>query len=187
LKLTCTASLLALSLVACGPASEAHDHDHDHEHAMIEGVDGLVCVLSATEGNDTSGTVTFSEGEDGVTITANVSGLEAGKKHAIHVHEFGDVRAADGTGCGGHYNPEGHDHGLPDASEMRHAGDLGNLEADGEGNATMTITVDNASLVGKNALIGRSIIVHAGEDDGGQPTGNAGPRIAQGVIGVAKP
>lgn len=129
----------------------------------------------------------FSELDDGkVKIVADISGLTANGKHAIHIHEFGDISAADGTATGGHYNPEGHDHGLPD-SKMRHAGDFGNLEADADGKAKFELTVDNLTLNGaKNPILGRGMIIHAGPDDGGQPTGNAGARIAQGVIGVAK-
>jgi Cu-Zn family superoxide dismutase len=89
--------------------------------------------------------------------------------------------------AGGHYNPENHQHGLPE-TEMRHAGDLGNLEADSEGKATLERTVSNISIAGmKNPIIGRGVIVHAKVDDGGQPVGNAGGRIGCGVIGVANP
>jgi len=89
--------------------------------------------------------------------------------------------------AGGHYNPEGHQHGLPD-SENRHAGDLGNVQADSEGKAHYEITVSNISIQGpRNPILGRAVIVHAKPDDGGQPVGNAGARIACGVIGVANP
>jgi Cu-Zn family superoxide dismutase len=89
--------------------------------------------------------------------------------------------------AGGHYNPEGHQHGLPEA-ENRHAGDLGNIQADDQGKAHYEISVTNISVSGaKNPIIGRSVIVHAKVDDGSQPTGNAGGRIACGVIGIANP
>lgn len=128
----------------------------------------------------------FESADEGrVKITAQVSGLKPNSKHAIHIHEYGDLRAEDGTMTGGHYNPESHDHALPE-KEMRHAGDMGNLVANAEGVASFTLSVDNITLVGsKNPVIGRGVIVHIGEDDGGQPTGNAGARIAQGVIGIA--
>ncbi|MCP5412982.1 MAG: superoxide dismutase family protein, partial [Alphaproteobacteria bacterium] len=70
---------------------------------------------------------------------------------------------------------------------LRHAGDLGNLTADATGKATYEIVVDNISIAGPhNPILGRGVIIHAKPDDGGQPVGNAGGRIACGVIGVAK-
>lgn len=146
----------------------------------------LVATLMPTEGNDTKGTVTFSANseKEGVDITIKATGLKPNSQHAIHIHEFGDVSAPDGTSAGGHFNPDGHDHGLPD-QEMRHAGDLGNLEADADGMAMKTMTVTNFTLMGlPNSILGRSVVVHEGEDKGTQPTGDAGPRIAVGVIGI---
>jgi superoxide dismutase, Cu-Zn family len=153
---------------------------------MDMGVTKAVCVVQPTKGNECHGVVWFETLPDGkVKVTAKISGLRPNQKHAIHVHEFGDITSEDGTSLGGHYNPEHHEHGLP-TQEMRHAGDLGNLTADAEGNADYTITVDNMTLVDKDAIIGRGVVVHEKVDDGGQPTGNAGARIGVGVIGVAK-
>ena len=144
-----------------------------------------VCVVHPTEGNACKGVVTFSAEGGKVKIVAELEGLSAGAKHAIHIHEFGDATAKDGASAGGHYNPEGHSHALPETAE-RHAGDLGNLTADAEGKAKYELVVDNITLNGaKNPILGRSIIVHAKVDDGGQPSGNAGPRIGCGVIGIA--
>jgi Cu-Zn family superoxide dismutase len=142
-------------------------------------------VLASTAGSKAHGVVRFMESGGKVKVVAEIEGLTPGQKHAFHVHEFGDVSTPDGMGTGGHYNPEGHDHGLPTQAK-RHAGDLGNIEADASGKAKYEITVDNISISGHNAILGRGVIVHAKVDDGGQPTGNAGGRIAQGVIGVAK-
>ncbi|MBI5610063.1 MAG: superoxide dismutase family protein [Deltaproteobacteria bacterium] len=144
--------------------------------------------MQPTAGSKVKGTVKFAEGADGkVTVTAELEGLNPGQQHAFHVHEFGDCSAADGSSAGGHYNPGGHDHGLPDKAPKRHAGDLGNLTADKDGKAKLAIVVDNLTVGKKYAVIGRSVIVHAKTDDGGQPTGNAGGRIACGLIGVSKP
>lgn len=166
------------------PLSAQHMHDHG-EHAAIQ---ALVAVLSPCSGSSVEGTVTFTDLGDGrIQVEADVRGLEPNSSHAIHVHEFGDIRSPDGKSAGGHYNPEKHDHALPKKAE-RHAGDLGNLEADAAGHAHYVLTVDNITLMGSmNPIIGRGVIVHAGEDDGGQPTGNAGGRIAAGVIGVLNP
>lgn len=149
-------------------------------------VTAAICVMHATEGNKVTGVLKFVEEGGKLKITADIEGLTPSAKHAIHIHEFGDQTSKDGTSAGGHYNPEGHDHGLPDKA-ARHAGDLGNLEADKDGKCHYEITVENATVSGKNAVLGRSVIIHAKADDGGQPVGNAGPRIACGVIGVANP
>lgn len=144
-----------------------------------------VAVLHPTAGNKCHGVVRFTQTGSSVKVVADLEGLTAEQKHAFHIHQFGDCSAPDGMSAGGHYNPDSHQHGLPDA-ENRHAGDLGNLQADKDGKAHYEITVNNVSIAGtKNPIIGRGVIVHAKVDDGGQPVGNAGGRIACGVIGVA--
>lgn len=150
------------------------------------GVNKAVCVIQPTQGHSAAGTVTFTQWGDELKIHADIHGLTANHKHAIHIHQFGDINCKDGKCAGGHYNPEKHPHGLP-PNENRHAGDLGNLQADSSGHAVYDLTVDNISVAGmKNPIIGRAIIVHAKADDGGQPTGNAGGRIGYGVIGIAR-
>lgn len=145
-----------------------------------------VAVLSPTANHVARGIVQFEQLGSAVHVIADVEGLTPGQKHAMHIHQYGDLSSADGMAAGGHYNPDGHPHGLPGAPK-HHAGDLGNLEADASGKAHLEITLENLGFAsGKNPIIGRSVIVHAKMDDGGQPVGNAGGRIAQGVIGVAK-
>jgi Cu-Zn family superoxide dismutase len=74
-----------------------------------------------------------------------------------------------------------------DACFLNHAGDMGNLDADATGQAHLEIAIAGITLMGKDPIVGRAVIVHAGEDNGGQPTGNAGARVGQAVIGVANP
>ena len=146
-----------------------------------------VAVLHPTAGQQCHGVVLFTQDGDSVKVVAELEGLNPNQKHAFHIHQFGDCSSPDGMSAGGHYNPEGHQHGLP-STESRHAGDLGNVEADGQGKAHYEITVNNISIAGpKNPIVGRAVIVHAKPDDGGQPVGNAGARIGCGVIGVANP
>jgi Cu-Zn family superoxide dismutase len=146
-----------------------------------------IAVLHPTAGQHCHGIVRFSAQEDSIKVVADLEGLTPNQKHAFHIHQFGDCSSTDGMSAGGHYNPEGHQHGLPDA-ENRHAGDLGNVQADTDGKAHYEITVSNISILGqKNPILGRAVIVHAKPDDGGQPVGNAGGRIACGVIGAANP
>lgn len=146
-----------------------------------------ICVLRGTEGNEgVTGVVHFMQRSDGVLIEAEVRGLTPGK-HGFHVHEWGDVDCGDGVCTGGHYNPTGAKHGGPDSAE-RHVGDMGNLVANEEGVATYRRVDKHLKLRGPHSVIGRGIIVHAGEDDlESQPTGAAGARLAYGVIGIAEP
>ncbi|MBI4664285.1 MAG: superoxide dismutase family protein [Verrucomicrobia bacterium] len=142
--------------------------------------------MHPTQGNKCHGVVQFSQIGEKIKVIATIEGLNPNQKHAIHIHELGDCTSADGMSTGGHYNPEGHQHGLV-ASAKRHAGDLGNLQADANGKAQYEVTVENITIAGmKNPILGRAVIIHAKEDDGGQPVGNAGPRLACGVIGIAK-
>lgn len=143
-----------------------------------------VAVIHGTEGNDVSGTVSFTQEENGIKIVADVSGLTPGE-HGFHVHEYGDCTAPDATSAGGHYNPENKPHGAPGDQE-RHVGDLGNITAQGDSTAHYE-RVDNViSLNGTHSIIGRAVIIHANADDlTSQPTGNAGPRVACGVIGIS--
>lgn len=146
-----------------------------------------VAVLHPTAGQQCHGVVRFTQEGESVKVVADLEGLKPGQKHAFHIHQYGDCSAPDGMSAGGHYNPEGHQHGLPD-TENRHAGDLGNIQADDQGKAHYEVTVKNISISGpKNPIIGRAVIVHAKLDDGGQPVGNAGARIGCGVIGYGNP
>ncbi len=193
-KLTLVSLALGLGLssaaVAQTPTSEPMKMDHKKMMASATDsfahVTELIATIKPVSGSNVKGSVIFKKIPTGVEVTVSIGGLEPGTEHGFHIHEFGDVTSDDGKSTGGHYNPEGHDHALPDKG-MRHAGDLGNLMADAEGNAKKTITVENISLTGPdNAIIGRGVVVHAKKDDGGQPTGNAGDRIGVGVIGISK-
>lgn len=182
--------LLALPLMLIGNGCETTMDHEDHMEAMHEhmweSVTEAVAVMQPTAGNKATGTVHFTQMGNKVHVVATITGLNPNRMHAIHIHEAGDISAKDGTATGGHYNPEGHQHGLMNMP-MRHAGDLGNLQSDSKGEAKLDIMVDNISVAGmKNPIIGRGVIIHAKQDDGGQPTGNAGGRISQGVIGIVK-
>lgn len=148
-------------------------------------VNKAVCVLHPTEGNDVHGLVTFTRAGSDIKIVADLKGLAPGK-HGFHIHQWGDCSAPDGTSAGGHFNPENTKHGGPSDAE-RHVGDLGNVDAGDDGTAHLEMTDSMISFSGKHSIIGRAIIVHAGEDDlTSQPTGAAGARVASGVIGIAE-
>lgn len=164
----------------------ARSADERAAHMMaVPAVTSAVAVLIPTQGNDVHGTVRFTKVDGGVRVVADVTGLTPGA-HGFHVHEFGDASSADGAAAGGHFNPAHANHGGP-ADAQRHAGDLGNLEADASGHATFDHVDASLALDGANSIIGRGLIVHASPDDlKTQPTGNAGKRVACGVIGIAK-
>lgn len=144
-----------------------------------------IAVLEPTQGNTVTGIVKFTKVDGGVHVQAHIEGLTPGL-HGFHVHQYGDLSAPDGASAGGHFNPSGHDHGGPDA-EKRHIGDLGNLEADENGHAHYDRVDAHLSLSGVDSIIGRGLVVHADPDDlTSQPTGNAGGRVAVGVIGIAQ-
>jgi superoxide dismutase, Cu-Zn family len=146
-----------------------------------------IAMIHPTEGNSCTGSVRFTQIGEQVRIIAEVDGLTPNAQHGFHIHQYGDASLSNGTSAGGHYNPAGTPHALPDEFN-RHAGDLGNLQADQNGHAVLELETPHLSIDGPlNPIIGRGVIVHAKPDDGGQPTGNAGARIGIGVIGIAKP
>ena len=144
-----------------------------------------VAVLSPLGSSGVSGTVTFTKAEGGVRVQAQLKGLKPGD-HGFHVHEFGDCSAPDGTSAGGHFNPAGAPHAGPH-DPQRHAGDMGNVTAGVDGGASVDYVDPQASFDGPNDILGRGVIVHEkGDDLKTQPTGNAGGRVACGVIGAVK-
>jgi superoxide dismutase, Cu-Zn family len=145
-----------------------------------------VAVLSPTKGNSAQGTVTFTPRDGQVLVRVEMSGLTPGKR-GIHVHEFGDCSAPDGTSAGDHYNPTDKEHGGP-KDEERHVGDFGNITADENGSVSTEFLDPVITLEGPHSIVGRAVVVHGEEDDlTSQPSGDAGGRVACGVIGIAKP
>ena len=185
-------AVVCLVLTACGggprPGEARNTHAHAPAAAPMSAPTSAVAVLAPTAGSNVAGVLRFLERDGKVLIIGDVTGLSADARHAIHIHEYGDGSAADGTAAGDHYNPEGHPHAGLDTAH-RHAGDLGNLLADAAGACHLEISVDNLTIAGaRNPILGRAVVIHAKADDlTSQPAGNAGPRIAVGVIGIAQP
>ena len=137
------------------------------------------------------GRVAFNQTEDGVRIQFDLTGLEIGP-HGFHIHENGDCGPGDdgapAGAAGGHFNPFDAPHGGPDTTrEGRHVGDLGNVTARPGGRfggvARDVIVDPYVSLSGPSSIIGRAVVVHDGADDlTSQPSGDAGGRIACGII-----
>jgi superoxide dismutase, Cu-Zn family len=152
--------------------------------ARTAAVKKAICMIHGLGDNKVHGTITFEQKGDTVTVTGEITGLSEGK-HGFHVHEYGDCSAKDGMSAGSHFDPDMMPHGGPH-SDKRHVGDLGNITADKDGKAVVKITDKVVSLNGAHSIIGRSIIVHAKEDDL-KDIKSAGARIGCGVIGIAKP
>jgi Cu-Zn family superoxide dismutase len=148
-------------------------------------VNHAVAVLQPGADGKVKGTIHFHKRSGGVHVMGTISGLAAGD-HGFHIHEFGDCSAADFTSAGGHFNPTQEPHAAPDAAK-RHEGDLGNIKAGADGTAKLDYTDNRLDFDGDDSVVGRGVIVHEKADDlKTQPTGNAGGRLACGVIGVAK-
>jgi Cu-Zn family superoxide dismutase len=147
-------------------------------------VKSIEVPLIAKSGSSLSGKATFTEVTGGVKVTVQVAGAPPGKV-ATHVHETGDCSAPDAKSAGGHFNPASKAHGIPPGGE-HHLGDLGNIEVKADGTGSTELVVSGASLKDgdPSSFLGRAIIVHEKQDDGGQPVGNAGGRIGCAVIRV---
>ena len=139
-------------------------------------------TLSPISGSTAQGTVTFAQlGDGSVRVTVDLTGVPPGV-HGFHVHDKGDC-GDNGNAAGGHFNPSSTDHGAPGAT-LHHAGDFGNVTADASGNVRTHFTTRSVTVeAGANSAVGHAVILHANPDDlTTQPTGNAGGRIACGVV-----
>ncbi|XP_076396600.1 uncharacterized protein LOC100876247 [Megachile rotundata] len=167
--------ILLLGIVAVVNAEQKTAHVHLVPHDVAK--------------KNVTGHLTITQtGDDAVEITGTVYGLTPGL-HGFHVHEKGDLREGC-TSTGPHFNPTNLTHGAP-SSTVRHVGDLGNIQANAQGEASVNIKDSIISLSGPNNVLGRAIVVHSGEDDlgrGSSPlsatTGNSGDRWACGIIAI---
>jgi Cu-Zn family superoxide dismutase len=149
-------------------------------------VSKAVAVLHPSSGSDARGVVIFTEIGNDVRVTVEAKGLTPGK-HGFHIHQFGDCSAPDAVSAGPHFNPTDMPHGGPE-ERNRHVGDLGNITAGEDGIVRENLVDSIIALNGPNSIIGRAVVIHAKQDDlKSQPSGEAGARIACGVIGIAEP
>lgn len=141
--------------------------------------------IKPAQNSSVQGKITFTAIGEGVRVVADLEGLTPGS-HGFHIHEFGRCEG-DFTSAGSHFNPSKAPHAGPNSSH-RHEGDLGNIIADQNGKAHYDRVDTLLKLEGENSIIGKSIIVHAEEDDlVTQPTGKSGGRIGCGIIEAIKP
>jgi superoxide dismutase, Cu-Zn family len=149
-------------------------------------------TLVSKSSSNVSGTLLFTQLMQGaelksVEISGSVSGLKPNQLHGFHIHEKGDCSSADAISAGGHFNPDAKKHGNHEHHSHgtdHHAGDMPNLKADANGIAKFKFILSGITIdTGPNSIKGRAVVVHANEDDYiSQPVGNAGARIACGLI-----
>lgn len=165
-----TAALLGLA-AGCAGTTEQKDAS-------------ATATLEPRSGSQVRGTVTFTQaGPDIVRVSGQFTGHSKGPK-GFHIHEKGDCSDPKAMSTGGHFNPAKHKHGGP-YEPVRHSGDLGNLNFNDQGVANINFVVGGISVSSDKAdgIIGRAVIVHADVDDyKTDPTGNAGGRLACGII-----
>ncbi|WP_240315636.1 superoxide dismutase family protein [Sporosarcina sp. PTS2304] len=175
----------ALLTAACGGASDEKEPVNGNEDAVVEQEETMTEVVAPVHNTDgdSIGTVTLTEGPSGVSMKVDVTGLTPGE-HGMHFHETGVCTAPDfKASAGGHFNPTDVEHGF-DNPKGHHSGDLENLVADEEGNASVEITADVVTLeMGKdNSLLdddGTALIIHEGADDyKTDPAGDSGAPFA---------
>ena len=144
---------------------------------------GIAEIKGTAEDSKIKGTVRLEDTPHGLHVMAQLIGVSPGD-HGFHIHEFGDCSEM-GKAAGGHYNPMNTPHGnvLKDGIQKAHVGDMGNITANGNWEATLDVILHGVALAGqKNTVGGRAIILHEKADDFSQPAGNAGSRIGCGTI-----
>lgn len=167
------------------PRTKAESCQCESVNKITEADETLTAVCVLEHSDKVNGTILLKQQPGKPTlIVGKITGLAPGE-HGFHIHEFGDLS----NGCesaGKHYNPDGVDHGDLDEG---HVGDLGNITADENGVADIKIVAKRIDLAGDRSVVGRAIVIHENRDDLGRggdeeslKTGNAGDRLACGVI-----
>ncbi|AKQ64129.1 Superoxide dismutase [Myxococcus hansupus] len=138
-------------------------------------------LVKDSQGKDV-GEITFEQTKHGVLIKGTLSNLPPGE-HAFHVHEVGKCEAPAFTTAGGHFNPTKKAHGLL-APKGKHHGDLPNLYVGQDGKVQFdTFSQNGLTVKSMFDKDGSAVVIHAKEDDyHTDPTGDAGGRIACGVV-----
>jgi Cu-Zn family superoxide dismutase len=141
-----------------------------------------MAVMTPISGSTATGTAHFQELSDGsVDVTLDLRNVPPGV-HGFHIHQNGDC-GDNGNAAGGHFNPTNMPHAAPEA-QSHHAGDFGNVTADASGVVSTSFNTRSITVhEGTASAVGHAVILHGNPDDlTTQPSGNAGPRIACGVV-----
>lgn len=176
-----------LVLAACGTAPEPRTAPVPAV-PVVSTAKLAEAALAPASASIVSGRLALVPDARGVHITGTIGGLQPMQTAAFHVHERGDCSAVDASSAGPHFNPANQPHGRNGAG-AHHAGDMDNLRADAQGRVNVDVRLPGVTLGGGAAtdIVGRALVVHANADDyRSQPAGNAGARIACGVIRVPR-
>jgi Cu-Zn family superoxide dismutase len=178
-----TTPILTASLLAAASTLLVAGQGRKPQTPLASGPTTAIARIEAKSGSHVAGAANFSSGGGKVTMAVKVTGLTPGA-HAIHLHEKGDCSDPEAKLAGPHWNPSSEAHGRWGQAAFHH-GDIGNLEANAQGEATLTFTTDLWTIGGPAAsdILGRAVVVHEKADDfQTQPTGNAGGRVGCGVV-----
>ena len=181
MRIVLLAAATAVFLAACGSAPKK---PAGPDVPTLSTASQATANLASASGSLVGGKVMLMPMAGGVHLTGTVGGLPPNSTHGFHVHEKGDCSAPDGTSAGGHFNPGTSNHGRV-GHGVHHGGDSDNIFANDAGVATVDSLLQGVTLGDGAAtdIVGKAVIVHADPDDyTTQPTGNAGGRIACGVI-----
>lgn len=179
--LSCNRTTIALALLL-GVCLALAGCDSDDQEPLQQEAIAEIRATTTSESN-VAGEAVFTQDGDDIMLIVDIQNASPGL-HAVHIHETGDCSAADGTSAGGHWNPTGEDHGRWGGDSF-HLGDLGNIPVGSDGTGYLERTTDlwDMDTGSDRDIVGKAIIVHAGEDDFvSQPSGAAGGRIGCGVI-----
>jgi len=176
----CASKPAAVPAAAAAPAPTASPEVKVTE-SYFGRTKAAVATLTPSATSGVTGIVTFSGGSTTVEVHVLAAGLQPGSIHAFHVHENGNCASADFLSAGDHFNPTHKPHGAQD--QPHHAGDMPSLLADPAGKIDTRFTLEGVTLGGTDGFVGHAVILHVSADNyDAQPSGNAGARIACGVI-----
>lgn len=177
---------LFLSLSACNPGNKQADENATatEEPQQEQNERTAKATLEAASGSSVTGEVKFTEKNGKVQFELTAQNLTPGE-HAVHLHENGDCSAEDASSAGGHWNPDMKPHGKRGPGNSFHKGDIDNMNVGQDGKGTLNMTIEGWTIGGPDStnILNKSVIIHEKADDfTSQPSGNAGSRVACGVI-----
>jgi len=169
---------------ASGCASNGDDHTRNSKDNLLKAQ-----MVSKSDFKGLTGTVRVYEKAGETYLSGEFSGLKPNSVHGFHIHETGDCSSKDAKSAGGHFNPVSeHKHGAYKLAGS-HAGDLGNIESNALGNATVERKLKglNTSRNNNKSVLNKSVVIHSKADDlKSQPSGDSGKRIGCGVLKLQK-
>lgn len=179
---------LMVVLAACGGSEDDannQENANQNDNQETNENDSIEVDLENSDG-ESIGTANLEEVSEGVEVSLVGHDIPKGT-HAFHIHEKGACEEPDFESAEGHFNPDDTNHGFDDA-DGPHAGDMPNIVVGDDGTVNQSYVAENVTLEKgeENSLLkedGTALVIHEGADDGeSQPSGDAGDRMACGVI-----